>query len=37
MGSSRLFLLTRLMKMKMQTGLTTFELIGDIDFTESAL
>lgn len=37
MGSSRPFLLTRLIKMSMQTGLMTFELISDMDLTESAL
>lgn len=37
MGSSKSFLLTRLIKMSMQTGLTTFDFIGDMDFTKSAL
>lgn len=37
MVSSRSFLLTRLMKMSMQTGLTTFDVIGDMDFTKSSL
>lgn len=37
MGSIKSLLLTRLMKMSMKSGLTTFVLIGDMDFTESSL